>query len=116
MSDSECIFCKIVKGEIPSETLYENDNVIAFKDINPASPHHYLIIPKIHKECLNDFDQADKLILGDLLLAAKELATKLGFAEAGYRTVINTRDDGGQTVHHLHLHLLSGRKHTWPPG
>ncbi|MBT6843463.1 MAG: histidine triad nucleotide-binding protein [Candidatus Melainabacteria bacterium] len=116
MGLDDCIFCKIIKGEIPSEKLYETEQVIAFKDISPASPHHYLIIPKIHKASLNEFDQEHKLILGEILLAAKEIAVKQGFAESGYRTVINTGKDGGQTVHHLHMHLLAGREHKWPPG
>ncbi len=113
---SDCIFCKIVKGEIPATKIYENDNVIAFRDIKAASPEHVLVIPKVHKSSLNDFDHNDQLLLGELLLTVKKLAQDLGVAESGYRTVINTKDDGGQTVHHLHLHLLAGRKHSWPPG
>ena len=116
MGSDDCIFCKIANGEIPSERLYETEQVIAFKDISPASPHHYLIIPKIHKTSLNEFKEDDKLILGEMLLAAKQIAENLGFAEDGYRTVINTGKDGGQTVHHLHMHLLAGRGHKWPPG
>lgn len=113
---TECIFCKIINGTIPADKLYQSDNVIAFKDINPASPHHYLIIPKVHKVSLNEFEQEDQAILGELLLAAKQIAKEQGFTDDGYRTVINTGKDGGQTVHHLHLHLLAGRGHKWPPG
>ncbi|MDD9898047.1 MAG: histidine triad nucleotide-binding protein [Candidatus Melainabacteria bacterium] len=116
MSDKDCLFCKIIAGEIPAEKIYENDYVLAFKDIQPASPHHYLIIPKIHKASLQEFVDGDQQVLGELMLAAPKIAQEQGFAEAGYRTVVNTGKDGGQTVFHLHMHLLAGREHQWPPG
>lgn len=112
----DCIFCKIASGEIPATKVFENQNIIAFRDIKAASPEHILVVPKIHKACLNDFSDEDQLLLGELLLTVSKLAKELGVAESGYRTVINTRDNGGQTVHHLHIHLLAGRFHTWPPG
>lgn len=113
---TDCIFCKIIAGEIPATKIFENDQVLAFKDLNPASPHHYLIIPKIHKANLNEFIEGEQAILGEILLTATKIAKEQGFADAGYRTVINTGKDGGQTVYHLHLHLLGGRVHQWPPG
>lgn len=113
---SNCIFCKIIAGEIPSSKVFENQNVFAFRDINAASPEHILVIPKLHKASLNEFDNTDQALLGELLLTVKNIANDLGIAEQGYRTVINTGDNGGQTVDHLHLHLLAGRAHTWPPG
>ncbi len=116
MSNDSCIFCKIIKGEIPATKVLENDDVLAFRDINPASPHHILVIPKIHKASLNDFEDADAEILGKLLIAARKIAAQEGFAENGYRVVNNIGDDGGQTVSHMHLHVLAGRRHQWPPG
>ena len=113
---NNCIFCKIIAGEIPASKVFENNNVLAFRDINAASPEHILVIPKLHKASLNEFKLEDQSLLGELLLIVKQIAQDLGFSEKGYRTVINTGDHGGQTVHHLHLHLLAGRAHTWPPG
>lgn len=110
----DCIFCKIVAGEIPCTKIYESDSVIAFKDLHPASPVHLLIVPKMHYKDLNDFQLNDKDLLGDLLLAVPTIAKQEGIES--YRTVINTGVDAGQTVFHLHLHLLAGRKHNWPPG
>ncbi len=114
--NSNCIFCNIISGQIPSQKVFEDENLFAFRDINPVSPEHILIIPKIHKTNLNEFNSKDSNLLGELLLRAAKLAQDLGFSESGYRTVINTAVDGGQTVDHLHLHLLGGRKHLWPPG
>ena len=113
---SNCIFCKIVKGEIPATKVFENQNILAFRDIKAASPEHILVIPKVHKANLNEMTEEDQTLLGELLLTVKNIAKDLGVTEQGYRTVINTGDNGGQTVHHLHLHLLAGRRHTWPPG
>ncbi len=110
---SDCLFCKIIKGEIPSAKVYEDEQVLAFNDISPASKTHVLLIPKIHYDSVRD---VDKNTLGELLYRAKELAKDLGISESGFRTVINTGKDGGQTVGHLHLHLLGGRAHHWPPG
>ncbi len=112
-SVTDCIFCKIVKKEIPSNLVYENENCIAFNDIKPASPTHILVIPKKHYK--NLWEVEDKDVLGDLLLTAKEVAKKAGLQD-GFRTVINTGDNGGQTVYHIHVHVLGGRFHKWPPG
>ncbi len=114
--DNDCIFCKIVKGEIPATKIFENQNLIAFRDIKAASPEHILVIPKAHKASLNEMQLEDQALLGELLLTVKDIAKELGVTKQGYRTVINTGDNGGQTVHHLHVHLLAGRPHTWPPG
>ncbi len=115
--EDNCIFCKIVKGEIKSNLLHESDEVIAFADINPQAPTHVLLIPKVHVKNITQFDasQEDKKLLGTLFQAASELALKLKL-ENGFRLVVNTGDDGGQTVHHLHVHILGGRQMTWPPG
>ncbi len=112
-SSEDCIFCKIVKKEIPSKIIFENDDCIAFNDIKPASPTHILVIPKKHYKNLIEVN--DKELLGNLLLTAKEVALKHGLTD-GFRTVINTGDNGGQTVYHIHVHVLGGRFHKWPPG
>ena len=111
-----CIFCKIIAGEIPSKKVYEDDLCIAFNDISPQAPTHLLIIPKEHFASLDAAEKSHKETLGHLLLTAAELARENGFAEKGYRVVINTNDDGGQTVFHLHVHLLGGRQFIFPPG
>jgi histidine triad (HIT) family protein len=113
---SDCIFCKIVSGDIPSDKVYEDDLVIGFRDLNPQAPHHYLLIPKQHIATINDVDQSNEAIMGRLYYAAAKLAKELGFDEAGYRAVMNCNGDRGQTVYHVHLHLLAGRQLTWPPG
>lgn len=115
MSD-DCLFCKIIAGEIPSNKVYSDDQVYAFRDINPAAPHHILIIPKKHLGDVGAANPEDQALLGHLLLKANEIVVSEGIAEGGYRYVINTGDDGGQTVYHLHLHILGGRRLTWPPG
>lgn len=111
---SDCLFCKMASGEIKPDVVYEDDSVLAFRDIHPQAPLHVLIIPKRHIANLNDLD--DVSLGGYLLQTAAKVAEQQGFAESGYRTVINCNDDGGQTVHHLHLHLLAGRRMHWPPG
>ena len=111
---SDCIFCKIVAGEIKPDIVYQDDQVLAFKDINPQAPLHLLIIPKLHLANLNKL--SDQALAGKLLQTAAQLAEELGYAESGYRTVINCTDDGGHPVHHLHVHLLAGRRLSWPPG
>ncbi len=111
-----CFFCKIAKGEIPADIVYENEEIVAFNDINPQAPSHVLIIPKRHISTLNDLEQGDELLIGQLFLAAKSIAEKLGQAESGYRTVFNCNADGGQSVYHIHLHYLGGRQLSWPPG
>lgn len=113
---NKCLFCKIVAGDIPADTVYENDQVFAFRDIDPKAPTHILIIPKEHIATTNDLAEAHKTLVGEMLLAAKEIAGQEGIADSGYRTVFNCNGDGGQAVYHIHLHLLGGRQMTWPPG
>ena len=112
----ECLFCKIVAKEIPAKIHYEDDDIVAFHDIAAQAPIHLLIIPKQHIASLNDVYDENQALLGKLLLTSKRLAIELNIAEAGYRLVNNCRDHGGQTVHHLHFHLLGGRPMSWPPG
>ncbi|EXX91939.1 HIT family hydrolase [Paenibacillus darwinianus] len=107
---SECIFCKIVEGTIPSKKVYENDSVLAFHDIQPAAPVHVLIIPKKHIPTMNDVQETDAALIAELFATARQIAAELGIAEAGYRLVNNVNADGGQVVYHLHVHLLGGRK------
>ena len=116
MSTNDCIFCKIVGGELPSETLYEDERCIAFNDLSPHAPVHILVVPRVHIESLDKAAQSDELLVGHLLLTAAEIARRRGIAENGYRVVINTNSDGGQTVFHLHVHLLGGRPFEFPPG
>ena len=116
MSESNCTFCRIVAGEIPSNKVYEDDQAYAFRDGNPQAPTHVLIVPKEHIESLNDIAQGDEALLGHLLRLAPKIANQHGIAENGYRTVINTGENSGQSVWHLHIHLLGGRSMTWPPG
>jgi len=113
---SDCIFCKIVAGEIPAERLYEDEQVLAFRDLDPQAPLHALVIPKQHFSTLNDTDDDDAALMGALILAAKKVAAAEGLAEGGYRTVINCGKKGGQSVYHIHMHLLAGRQMRWPPG
>ncbi len=113
---ANCLFCKIALGEIDSDTVYENENVMAFRDLRPQAPVHILVIPKKHIATVNDFEDTDKNLIGDLYLAAKEIAIQEGIAEDGYRTVINCNENGGQEVFHVHLHILGGREMRWPPG
>ncbi len=113
---TNCLFCKIVEKEIPSDIVFENDNILAFRDINPQAPTHILIIPKVHIPTLNDLTENHQKLIGEMLLTAQNLAEKEGIAKKGYRTVFNCNNDGGQEVYHIHLHLLGGRKMTWPPG
>jgi histidine triad (HIT) family protein len=111
----DCLFCKIIAGMIPSNKVYEDDLIYAFADIEPKAPVHILIVPRKHITSLAEADAADTLLLGQLQIVAGKLATKHNLT-GGYRTVINTGLDGGQTVFHLHLHLLGGRQMQWPPG
>jgi len=113
---SDCLFCKIIEGDIPSDKVYEDDYVYAFRDINPVAPLHVLIIPKRHIAMINDLEEADAETMGRLFIAAKKIAKELGVAEEGYRTVMNCGEAAGQTVFHVHLHLLAGRDLNWPPG
>jgi histidine triad (HIT) family protein len=116
MTDPECLFCKIVAGDIPADIVYENDSVVAFRDINPQAPTHVLVIPRQHISTINNIEPDDAETAGSLFLAAKEIAAAEGFAEAGYRVVMNCNAAAGQTVFHIHLHLLGGRELGWPPG
>lgn len=111
----ETIFSKIIRREIPAEIVYEDDLAIAFKDIHPQAPVHILIIPKEPLASLADAESKDHALMGHLLLTAKRVAKQVGL-DNGYRVVINTGSDGGQTVHHIHLHILGGRQMKWPPG
>jgi histidine triad (HIT) family protein len=110
----DCIFCKIVSDEIPSTKVFEDETSVAFNDLSPQAPVHILIVPKVHVDSLDT--SSDPESLGRLLMAAAEIARRDGFAENGYRVVINTNADGGQTVFHLHVHLLAGRPFIFPPG
>lgn len=112
----ECLFCKMVSGQIKPNTVYEDNNVLAFKDINPQAPVHILVIPKRHIATLNDLDQESAELVSKLYLTAALIAKESAIAESGYRTVMNCNADAGQSVFHLHLHLLGGRIMRWPPG
>ncbi|MBL8167231.1 MAG: histidine triad nucleotide-binding protein [Acidobacteria bacterium] len=116
MSEDNCIFCRILAGEIPSTKVYEDRLVYAFRDANPQAPTHVLLVPKEHIESLNDAAQGDEALLGHMLRLAPKIANQEGLADSGFRTVINTGGDAGQTVWHLHVHVLGGRPMTWPPG
>lgn len=110
----DCLFCKIVRREIPANLLYEGEDCVAFRDIDPKAPVHVLVIPRAHVPSLNE--ASDPSLVGRLSLVAAEIARQEGIAETGYRTVVNTNRDAGQAVFHLHLHLLGGRSLAWPPG
>lgn len=104
----DCIFCKIIKGEVPSKKVYEDKNLIAFHDINPKAPVHVLILPVKHIESIREVEDGDKALMGELILAAKKIAQKLGIEKSGYKVVVNNGEGSGQLVFHLHLHLLGG--------
>jgi histidine triad (HIT) family protein len=110
----DCLFCKMVAGDIKPDVVFEDESVLAFRDINPQAPVHILIIPKVHITTLNDLDNT--LLAGHLLKTAVNLAKQEGLSEDGYRTVFNCNKKGGQEVYHVHLHLLGGRQMVWPPG
>ena len=114
--DPSCLFCKIVAKQIPATLVHEDDKVVAFRDIRPVAPHHVLIIPREHFAGLNDAGETHRDLVGHALLTAAKLARTLGFADDGYRTVVNSGSHAGQTVFHLHVHLLGGRDFGWPPG
>jgi histidine triad (HIT) family protein len=113
---SDCIFCKIIDGRIPSRKVYEDGEFLAFHDVCPQAPVHFLVIPKKHIRNVMELEQADTALLGRLLFKAQELAVEQGCGEKGARLVINCKEDGGQTVEHLHVHVLGGRPLDWPPG
>ena len=113
---TDCLFCKIVNGDIPSDKVYEDDYVLAFNDLNAQAPTHILIIPKKHISTMNDLQAQDTEVVGQLMQVAANIAKDKGFSDAGYRVVMNCNQDGGQAVYHIHLHLLGGRAMAWPPG
>lgn len=113
---TDCLFCKIIAGDIPSNKVYEDDEILAFRDISPVAPVHILIIPKQHLDAVNQAETQQAALLGRLLLRAGEIAATEKIADSGFRLVINTGKNGGQTVFHLHVHLLGGRGLAWPPG
>lgn len=112
----DCLFCKIVKGEVPAKIIYRDDMVVGFEDINPQAPHHKLIIPQKHISTINELKPEDNELMGYMVQTAKMLAKELNFAEEGYRLVMNCNAGAGQTVFHVHIHLLGGRHFSWPPG
>ncbi|HBC58255.1 MAG TPA: histidine triad nucleotide-binding protein [Gammaproteobacteria bacterium] len=111
-----CIFCKIVNGDLDAKIAYQDDKVIAFHDVNPQADIHILIIPRAHIATTNDIEPQNAELLGQMVLVAKQLAKEMGIADEGYRIVMNCNHNGGQSVYHIHLHLLGGRRFTWPPG
>jgi histidine triad (HIT) family protein len=113
---TDCLFCKMVAGQIKPDSVYEDDEVLAFRDINPQAPLHALVIPKQHIATLNDMRPEDAGLIGKMYLAARQVAQQAGYGESGYRTVVNCNRDAGQSVWHVHLHVLAGRVMHWPPG
>jgi histidine triad (HIT) family protein len=111
-----CLFCRIARKEIPASVIYEDDELVVFNDINPQAPLHALVIPKRHVATLNDLSSADDALVGNMVRRAAAIASDKGYAEGGFRTVFNTNAQAGQTVFHIHLHLLAGRGLSWPPG
>ena len=114
--NNDCLFCKIVEKKIPADIVYESEDIIAFKDIEPKAPIHCLIIPKKHISTINDIDGSNSNIIGLMYDAAAQLARTLNVDKDGYRVVMNCNSNGGQTVYHIHLHFLAGRRFSWPPG
>lgn len=113
---TDCLFCKMVRGEIRPDIVHEDDDVLAFRDINPQAPVHILVVPKRHVSTLDELGAGDAELVGRMTLVAAAIARDAGFVARGYRTVMNCNQDGGQTVFHIHLHLLAGRALHWPPG
>jgi len=116
MTEQSCLFCRIVNKEIPAKIVFEDPRILAFEDVNPQAPVHILIIPKKHIAKVSDLTEHDAETVSQLVLAAKKIANERGIRDSGYRLVMNCNKDAGQAVFHLHLHLLGGRKFTWPPG
>ena len=116
MPESDCLFCKIVSGEVNADVIYSNDEVVAFRDINPQAPTHVLIVPRRHIATINDLKNDNRDDVSALYLAARDIAQEAGIADSGYRVTMNCNEAAGQTVFHLHLHLLGGRNFSWPPG
>ncbi len=111
-----CLFCKIINGDIAAKKVYENEHIIAFNDIDPKAPIHILVIPKKHIRSINELNSSDINLAGEIILAAKKIAKDQGVDSKGFRVVFNTNDDGGQTVYHIHMHIMGGRQMQWPPG
>ncbi|MBT4317781.1 MAG: histidine triad nucleotide-binding protein [Candidatus Marinimicrobia bacterium] len=111
-----CLFCKIINGDIAAKKVYENEHIIAFNDIDPKAPIHILVIPKKHIRSINELNSSDINLAGEIILAAKKIAKDQGIDSKGFRVVFNTNDDGGQTVYHIHMHIMGGRQMQWPPG
>jgi histidine triad (HIT) family protein len=110
--NSECLFCKIASGDIPADIVYRDDLVVAFRDISPLAPTHILIVPQKHISTINDIEPTDQMLVGHLVLTAQKLAKEQGIAEPGFRLVMNCNQEGGQTVYHIHMHLMGGRQLT----
>ena len=115
-TEQDCIFCAIVRGDIPSDGVYADEHVVAFRDINPQAPTHVLVIPRYHISTINDLEPDDDELVGKMVRRAAAIASSLGHDTRGYRSVLNCNADAGQTVFHIHLHLLAGRTFSWPPG
>lgn len=113
---TDCLFCKIARGDIPASIIYQDEKVVAFDDIGPQAPHHKIIIPRKHIATLNDIADDDASLVGHMMQTAAQLARTLNIADQGYRVVANCNSGGGQTVYHIHFHLLGGRQMVWPPG
>ena len=116
MVEADCLFCGIVAGEIPADLVYESEDVVAFRDISPQAPTHVLVIPRKHISTINDLEDEDQKLIGSMFLAAKQIAEDEGISERGYRAVMNCNEGAGQSVFHIHLHVLGGRNLSWPPG
>jgi len=116
MAESDCLFCRIISGELPAELVHQDAQCVVIRDVNPQAPTHLLVIPREHIESLDDAARPDEEMLGHLLRIAARLANEQGLGESGYRTVINTGAGAGQSVFHLHVHVLGGRPMNWPPG
>ena len=114
--DPNCLFCRIASGEIPAEVVRSDPDLVAFRDIHPQAPTHILLIPRKHVASVSELEESDAEIMGKLFLAAKELAREEGIDDGGYRMIVNAGPDAGQTVFHIHMHLLGGRRMGWPPG
>ena len=113
---SDCLFCRIVAGEIPAKIVFKDEHLVAFQDINPQAPMHILIVPRRHVATLNDLSPEDDALVGEMVRRAAALAAEQGYGQRGYRTVFNCNSEAGQTVFHIHLHVLGGRALAWPPG
>jgi histidine triad (HIT) family protein len=113
---SDCLFCKIIAGDIPAKIVYKDEHLVAFQDINPQAPMHVLIIPRRHVASLNELAETDDALVGEMVRRGAAIASENGYAQRGYRTVFNTNADAGQSVFHIHLHVLGGRPMAWPPG